>query len=133
MPNPALRFLLAIALCPFMTAAAHACLFARDTQPEHWYEWASVLFAADVTRVEQERQKALDIITVRVVETFKGPEGSVATLQVPSRLWSSCRLELPAVGARVLVGLNPNSDALLVPLTAAYADLLRARRSGAKD
>jgi hypothetical protein len=117
--------LLAIALLQFVAASAHACLFARDTQPEYWYEWASALFAADVTGVEHDRAKSLDIITVRVVETFKGPAGATATLEVPSRLWASCRLELPAVGARVLVALNPSSDTLLVPLTASYAELLR--------
>ena len=82
--------------------------------------------------MEQDRQASLDVITVRVVETFKGPEGAVATLKVPSRLWASCRLELPAIGARVLVALNPNSDALLVPLTSAYTDLLRAHRRKAE-
>lgn len=128
----ALCCLLAIAIFPFLGAAAHACMFARDTPPEQWLEWSKVLFAADVTHVEQVRPKALDIITVRVVETFKGPEGAVATLKVPSRLWTSCRLELPAVGARVLVALNPNSDALLVPLTSAYTDLLRAHRRKAE-
>ena len=101
MPKRALRSLLAIALCPFMTAAAHACLFARDTQPEHWYEWASVLFAADVTRVEQERPKALDIITVRV----------------------SRDLQRARRKRRHAAGSQPSL----------HADLLRARRSGAKD
>ena len=37
--------------------------------------------------------------------------------------------ERPAVGARVLVALNPNSDTLLVPLTPGYSELLR-RHSG---
>src|ERR671911_518813 len=96
-----LRCLVAIAALQFVTGWAHACLFARDTQPEQWYQWSTSLFAADVTNVEQDRQKSLDVITVRVVETFKGPEGAVATLQVPNRLWASCRLELPVVGARV--------------------------------
>jgi len=125
LPHSTLRYLLAIAVLQLATGWAHACLFARDTQPELWYEWASALFAADVTSVEQDRQKALDVITVRVVETFKGPEGASATLQVPNRLWASCRLELPVVGAHVLVALNPNSDTLLVPLTASYTELLR--------
>jgi len=124
-----LRFLIAIAVLQLATGGAHACLFARDTQPEPWYEWASVLFAADVTSVEQDREKARDVITVRVVETFKGPEGASATLQVPHRLWASCRLELPVVGARVLVALNSNSDTLLVPLTASYTELLRQHGS----
>jgi hypothetical protein len=87
-----------------------------------------VLFAADVTGVEQDVPKSLDIITVRVAETFKGPQASSATLQVPSRLWASCRLERPAVGAHVLVALNANNDTLLVPLTSAYAELLKKHR-----
>jgi hypothetical protein len=122
----ALRYLLAIAVLQLIAVPAHACLFARDTQPEYWYEWATALFAGDVTSVEQDAQKSLDIITVRVVETFKGPKGASATLSVPHRMWASCRLELPAVGAHVLVALNPASDTLLVPLTADYAALLRA-------
>jgi hypothetical protein len=117
---------IALAVLQLSTGAAHACLFARDTQPEYWYEWASALFAGDVTNVE--REKGLDVITVRVAETYKGPQGAVATLQVPSRMWSSCRLELPVVGAHVLVALNPNSDTLLVPLTAGYAERLRQLR-----
>jgi hypothetical protein len=124
-----LRYLLTIAVLQFATGWAQACLFARDTQPEYWYEWASALFAGVVTEVVQDRQKALDVITVRVVETFKGPEGAFATLQVPNRLWSSCRLDLPVVGAHVLVALNPNSDTLLVPLTSSYAERLREHRS----
>ena len=126
--NPRYACLLVIAVLQLATGWAHACLFARDTQPERWHEWASALFAADVTNVEQDRQKALDVITVRVVETFKGPQGAFATLQVPHRLWASCRLELPVVGARVLVALNPNSDTLLVPLTSSYTELLRQHR-----
>jgi len=120
-----------IAILVFCLAAlpAHACLFARDTQPGYWYEWANVLFAADVTGVEHDPAKSLDIITLRVVETFKGPAGgATARLEVPSRLWASCRLELPPVGARVLVAFNPNSDTLLVPLSASYADELRRQR-----
>jgi hypothetical protein len=116
----------AVALFQLSAGAAHACLFARDTQPEYWFEWASALFAGDVTNVE--REKGLDVITVRVAETYKGPQGAMATLQVPSRMWSSCRLELPMVGAHVLVALNPNSDTLLVPLTAGYAERLRQLR-----
>lgn len=108
---------------------ANACLFARNTQPQYWYEWAAVLFAADVTQVAQERDKALDVITVRVVETFKGPQHAAnATLEIPMRMWKSCQLERPAEGAHVLVALNPNSDTLVVPLTPAYAESLRRRR-----
>lgn len=118
------RFLSTLAFL-LVPACAHACLFARDTQPAYWFEWANALFAGDVSAVEHDIQKSLDIITVRVVETYKGPQGAVATLQVPSRMWASCKLELPAIGARVLVALNPNSDTLLVPLTESYAERLR--------
>ena len=113
-----------VALSLMMTAA-HACRFAQDAQPAQWYEWSNALFAGDVTSVELDQQKSLDVITVRIVETFKGPEGAVATLRVPSRMWSSCRLERPAIGAHVLVALNPNSDTLLVPLTQSYSELMR--------
>jgi hypothetical protein len=126
-----LRRLLAIAVLQLATAGAQACLFATSTQPEGWYQWASGLFAGDVTKVEQDRQKSIDVITVRVVETFKGPDAAHGTLtvRVPSRLWTSCRVQLPEVGAHVLVAMNPNSDAMLVPLSASYAGRLRAHRS----
>src|SRR5215212_7851059 len=103
---------------------AHACLFARDAQPRDWLEWANVLLAADVSGIEQE--KGIDTISLRVVERFKGPAMTeAATLQIPSRMWSSCRLERPALGARVLVAINANKDALLVPLSAEYGAKLR--------
>jgi len=114
---------------PVMMTAAHACRFAQDAQPAQWYEWSDALFAGDVTNVELDPEKSVDVITVRIVETFKGPEGAVATLRVPSRMWSSCRLERPALGAHVLVALNPNSDTLLVPLTKSYSELLRRHHS----
>ena len=118
--------LLALLLASF---EARACLFARDTQPQYWSEWAAALFAGDVTQVDEQRDKGLDVITVRVSETFKGPENAAsATLQIPSRMWKSCRLERPAVGAHVLVALNPNSDTLVVPLSATYEESLRQRR-----
>ena len=113
--------------------AAHACLFATTTPPEGWYRWASILVAADVTELGKEAAK--DVVTARVVETFKGPEGpeGTITVSVPSRHWASCKLEVPAVGARVLVALNPNSDAMLVPLSAKLAEGLRAHKAkGAK-
>jgi hypothetical protein len=125
------RRLLAIALLQLLTGGAHACLFATSTQPEGWYQWASGLFGGEVTQVEQDRPKSIDVITVRVVETFKGPDAAHGTLtvRVPSRHWAACRLQVPEVGAHVLVALNPNSDAMLVPLSASYAGLLRAHRS----
>lgn len=66
-----------------------------------------------------------------VVETFKGPDASRGTLTVyvPSRHWTACKLAVPAIGARVLVAMNPNSDAMLVPLTESYAERLRAHRN----
>ncbi len=130
-----LRRLIAIVILQCLAGWAHACMFARDAKPQDWYQWASALFAADVTNVEQDRGKALDIITTRVVETFKGPKGATATVEVPQRMWSACRLELPAVGAHVLVALNANGDALLIPLTESYAELLRRLRppQGAAD
>lgn len=108
---------------------AQACLFATTTPPEGWYRWASILVAADVTELGKEAGK--DVVTARVVETFKGPEGSEGTItvSVPSRHWASCKLEVPAVGARVLVALNANSDAMLVPLSAKLAEGLRAHKA----
>ena len=45
-------------------------------------------------------QKPVDVITVRVVETFKGADATNGTLtvRVPSRNWAACKLEylLPA-------------------------------------
>ena len=109
-----------------LPGAAHACRFAQDAPPAQWQEWSSALFAADVAGIDLDRQKSLDIISVRVLETYKGPDGAAAaTLRVPSRMWSSCYLERPAVGARVLVALNPNGDTLLVPLTQGYREQLR--------
>ena len=120
------RRLIAIAALQLLIGSAHACLFARDTKPAEWYEWSSALFSGDVTNVEQDARKPLDIITVRVAETFKGPEdAAVATLHVPHRVWKSCRLERPVLGARVLVALNPNGDTFVVPLTPAYAEQLK--------
>lgn len=119
---------LALILLQTLATGAAACRFARDAQPAEWYEWSSALFAGDVTRVEADSQKALDHISVRIVETFKGRAGTAASLTVPSRMWASCNLVRPAAGARVLVALNSNGDTLLVPLTAAYGDRLRALR-----
>jgi hypothetical protein len=117
---------LAIGVLQLALGTAQACRFAQDAPPAQWFEWSSALFAADVTGIELDRQKSADVISVRVVETFKGPErAAAASLRVPSRMWSSCYLERPAVGAHVLVALNPNGDTLLVPLTPAYGERLR--------
>jgi hypothetical protein len=113
-----------------LAGTAHACRFAQDAPPPQWYEWSSALFAADVTGIELDMQKSLDVISVHVTETFKGPEAAAAaTLRVPSRMWSSCYLERPAVGAHVLVALNPNGDTLVVPLSQGYSERLRQLRS----
>ena len=125
------RRLLAIAVLQLLTGAAHACLFATSTQPEGWYQWASGLFGGEVTGVEKDSQKPVDVITVRVVETFKGLDAvrGTITVRIPSRHWASCRLELPVLGSHVLVAINPHNDAMLVPLSASYAERLRAHRS----
>jgi hypothetical protein len=120
--------LLAIVAFQVLASTAHACRFAQDAQPAQWYEWSNSLFSADVTSIELDKQKSLDVISVRVVETFKGPQGAAATLKVPSRMWKSCALERPLAGARVLVALNPNGDTLLVPLTESYSQRLRQHR-----
>jgi hypothetical protein len=118
-----MRHILALALL-LAASQAQACLFARDAQPKDWMEWATVLLAADVTAIGEE--KGTDTVRLSVRETFKGPTAAqTATLQVPSRMWASCKLERPAVGAHVLVAINANSDALLVPLTEDYAGRLR--------
>jgi hypothetical protein len=123
--------LLALAFFYVIATAAHACRFAQDAQPADWFQWSSALFAADVATVETDAPKALDLIGVQVVETFKGPQASAAAkLEVPSRMWSSCRLQRPAIGARVLVAINPNGDTLLVPLSAGYSESLRRQRPG---
>ena len=80
-------------------------------------------------------QKPVDVITVRVVETFKGADATNGTLtvRVPSRNWAACKLEIPATGARVLVAMNANSEVLLVPLSTAYTEKLRAIRGQGRN
>lgn len=121
---PPMRLFVLIVL-QFTVLAAHAtCMFARDTKPQDWYEWAAVLVAGDVSAVEQ--RGAIDVVSLRVVETYKGPAGAqTATLEIPRKLWATCRIVRPALGERVLGALNANSDALLVPLSEAYAEQLR--------
>lgn len=119
-----MRHILAIAAL-VLASPAQACLFARDAQPKDWLEWATVLLAADVTAIDED--KGTDTVKLGVRETFKGPTAAAtATLQVPSRMWAACRLERPVPGAHVLVAINANGDALLVPLTSQYGDRLRA-------
>jgi hypothetical protein len=126
-----LHRLLAIAVLQLVSGWAHACLFAANTPPEGWYQWASALFAAEVTEIAKDQQKPVDVITARVVETFKGPDAGhvTVTVRVPSRHWASCKLERPVVGTRVLVAMNAQSDAMLVPLSAGFAEQLRAYKS----
>ena len=120
--------LLALCVLQFTVLAAQAtCMFARDSLPQDWYQWASVLVAGDVAAVEP--RGSIDVVSLRVVETYKGPAGvQTATLDIPQKLWATCRIARPAVGEHVLGALNANNDALLVPLTAAYAERLRAIR-----
>jgi hypothetical protein len=119
-----LGHLIALAVLILASGRAHSCLFATKTPPEGWYQWSSALYAGDVTAVEK------DVVTARVVETFKGPDAPSGTLTVrlSERYWTNCRVERPAAGTRVLVAMNPNGDAMLVPLSAAYAEQLRAQR-----
>jgi hypothetical protein len=125
------RHLFAAAVLQIAAGSAQACLFATSTSPEGWYEWARALFAGDVTQLAKDAAKPVDIITVRVVETFKGPEGANATLtvRISERHWTTCRTEKPSLGARVLVAMNANSDAMLVPLSAAFTEQLRAHKA----
>ena len=116
---------LAIAALALLPGWAQACLFATSTSPEGWYQWSSQLFGGDVASVEK------DVVTVRVAETFKGPDASRGTLTVrlSERYWVNCKVERPAAGARVLVGINPHGDAMLVPLADGYAGQLRQQRA----
>ena len=104
------RIFLALLLLPAWTGA-QACLFATSTTPEGWHLWATRLFGGDVTALEKE------VVTVQVIETFKGQdvERGVLTLRISERYWSNCKVERPAVGARVLVAMNANSEVMLIP------------------
>jgi hypothetical protein len=127
-----LRHLIGIAVLSLASSWAQACLFATSTPPEGWYQWAAKgLFAGDVASVGKDESKPVDVITVRVVETFKGPDATNGTLtvRVPSRNWNACKLEVPVAGARVLVAMNANSEVMLVPLSASYAEQLRKIRA----
>jgi hypothetical protein len=127
-----LQRLLAIAVLQLASGWAHGCLFATKTPPEGWFQWASQLFAADVAEVGKDPQKPVDVITARVVETFKGPEIAAGTgtltVSLSSRYWTNCKVEKPAAGARVLVAMNASGEAMLVPLSAGFAEQLRAHK-----
>jgi hypothetical protein len=117
--------ILALVLALLAPAAQATCLFARDTPPGGWYQWAAVLVAGKVTQVESRGR--LDVVSLAVTETFKGPEhAKTATLEVPSKLWGVCKIARPAIGDHVLGALNAHNDALVVPLSAPYAERLRA-------
>ena len=120
--------LLALLLAFTAPAAQATCLFAKDTPPHGWYEWAAVLVAGDVTQVEQRGH--IDVVSLAVSETFKGPANvKTATLDVPAKLWGVCKIARPAIGDHVLGALNANRDALVVPLAGAYAQRLRASQT----
>jgi hypothetical protein len=125
-----MRRIVAIAVLALAPAFAHACLFATSTPPEGWFQWSSQLFGGEVTAVETDAAKPVDIVIVKVAETFKGPEVERATLTVrlSTRYWSNCKVEKPALGAQVLIGINPNGDAMLIPLSERFAELLRRNR-----
>jgi len=130
-----MRRLIAFVAMQLACGWAHACLWATSTPPEGWFQWASGLFAGDVTALAKDAEKPVDVITVRVVETFKGADATNGTLtvRVPSRNWAACKIEVPATGARVLVAMNANSEVLLVPLSASYAEQLRKIRGQGKN
>jgi hypothetical protein len=121
------RVLAALLLASALVPAQAACLSTRESKPQDWYAWSNVLVAADVTGVTQRGRH--DVLTLKVIETFKGPALlDTVTLEVPSNLWEACKLERPAVGARVLGAMNATNDANVVPLVVTYADELRALR-----
>jgi hypothetical protein len=126
---------LLIVMLQALSASAHACLWATSTPPEGWYQWSASLYSGDVTALAKDAEKPVDVITVKVAETFKGPDATNGTLtvRVPSRNWVACKLELPATGARVLVALNASSEVLLVPLSASYTEQLRKIRGQGKN
>lgn len=103
-------------------------MFVRDIPPEAWYQWSSSLFAGEVTRVEEDSEKAVDTIAVKVTETFKGPAGESATLTMPVRLRKLCKLDLPKLGDRILVALNERNDSSWVPLSDSYSERMRRER-----
>ncbi|HYL23376.1 MAG TPA: hypothetical protein VEV21_03185, partial [Burkholderiales bacterium] len=65
-----MRLFVLLVLQLTVLAAQATCMFARDAKPQDWYEWASVLVAGDVAAVE--RRGSIDVVSLRVVETYKG-------------------------------------------------------------
>src|SRR5919206_96566 len=125
-PSPrafyALRAMRVFALCvlQFTALAAHAtCMFARDTKPQDWYQWAEVLVAGDVAGIEP--HGSVDVVSLRIAETFKGPGGvQTATLEIPQKLWTTCRIERPAPGDHVLGALAAQAQRRLENPFAAF-------------
>jgi hypothetical protein len=114
----------------FLAAAgtANACMFVRNIPPDAWYRWSASLFAGEVTQVQEDVEKGVDTIAVKVTETFKGPAGESATLTMPARLRKLCKLELPKPGERILVALNERNDSSWTPLSDSYSERMRAQR-----
>lgn len=111
------RSRLLLLLLLWAPAAAQACMFLKDVPMAEWHRWASSLFVGEVLKLEREGD--VDLIQVRVTETLKGPQGDIATVRMPVRMWNSCRLERPAPGMQVLVAFNANGDAAVVPTNGA--------------
>ena len=111
-----------LAILLLASGAANACLFATKTPPEGWYQWSAALFAGDVTAVERTARAGRHHYRAGGRDS-KGPDAPDATLTVhiSSRHWTTCKVEVPAPGARVLVAMNANSDAMLVPLSGSFA------------
>ncbi len=100
---------------------ALACSHARDVRPEQWRDWAASLFSGEVSEVRAE------VISLRVLETFKGPAGASATLHMPERVRIACGLALPKAGEELLVGFDAQGNAAWVPLKPAYIEALRRK------
>jgi hypothetical protein len=109
--------------------SAAACTYARNVQPERWAEWAAALFSGEVTGVQvvEERSRPVEVIALRVLETFKGPQGESATLRMPERVRVACGLALPRAGERLLVGLDAEGNTAWVPLEPGYLEALRKK------
>ena len=123
-----MRWLAGLALA-LAAGSAAACTYARNVQPERWREWAAALFSGEVTGVQvvEERSRAVEVIALRVLETFKGPQGERATLRMPERVRVACGLALPKSGEQLLVGLDAEGNTAWVPLKADYLEALRKK------
>ena len=86
------HFLTLLAL--LVAIPAQACLFARSAQPKDWLDWASVLLAADVSSIEQD--KGTDSVQLSVRETFKGPPAAPTATCAWSKAWVRRLMVAPA-------------------------------------